>query len=42
MTTHIYLELKRWQAGYAVVAAGDAAVMGAVLVASVALTWLGI
>ena len=36
----IYLKLKRWQVG-SVAANGDAAVMGAVLIASVALAFLG-
>jgi hypothetical protein len=39
--TRIYRNLKRWQCACEAAAAGDAAVMGAVLIASVALACLG-
>ena len=37
----IYLELKRWQCACETAAPGDAAVIGVVLIASVALACLG-
>jgi hypothetical protein len=39
--TRLYLELKRWQRACEAAAPGDAAVIGTVLIASVALACLG-